>query len=705
MLCFSRKGQVLLEKRVQNLLARYSRKPLQRRDIADMLNLHGGERKNLTAVLRKLVATGVIKQKKGFYRLPQRETFQGVFSKTEQGYGFVRPEVEGKEDLFISARNANRAMNGDTVTAEVKGFDRSGRPYGCIAKVLQRARKIILGIYREQKGRSWVVPLDAAVGTAVFVSPSGNVLAKPGQLVKLEFSRYPDINTTGSGKIIEVLGDPDEPQVDIEAVIFEHALPRHFSAAVLTEAEQAAGEIRAEDLCQRTDLRALPLMTIDGETAKDFDDAVAVREESQGIRLWVAIADVAHYVAAGSVLDSEARERGTSVYFPGFCLPMLPEALSNGICSLNPNEDRLTLTAELLIGDDGCCCEANFYPAVIRSRARLTYSGVAAFLHDAAVTMPSEIAEQLPVMAELAEQLGRMRRQRGSLELDVPDVQIVLDDSGFPTAVARTERTIAHRLIEEFMLAANEAVAAFLEGAERKFLYRIHEPPTLEKLQDFQQLAAESGVGLVLGGNLQRGLQQLLEQIVDKPEARLLNQQLLRSLQQARYSPENTGHFGLAAECYCHFTSPIRRYPDLIVHRVLKALLRQEQQPPRLSLALLTELGRDCSDRERRAMAAERQLFEMRRCQLLQHKLGECFTGIIVSVTEFGFFVELDELLIEGLVHVRSLQGDFYSYDPVSHILRGERRRKEFRVGMSVKIRVEQVDVWRRRIDFTLAAP
>lgn len=692
----------MLEVRIQNLLTRDSRKPLQRRDIADMLNLHGGERKQLTAVLRKLVAAGAITHKKGFYRLSQRETFQGVFSKTEQGYGFVRPEMEGRGDLFVAAKDVCSAMSGDVVVAEKHGFDRSGRPYGRIVRVLQRARQSILGIYREQKGGRWVAPLDAGIGNAVFVSQADGVTAKPGQLVELEFSRYPDANSAGSGKIVEVLGDQNDPLVDIEAVIIEHALPRHFSAVALAEAERVAVEIEAEELRRRADLRSLPLMTIDGETAKDFDDAVAARREPEGFRLWVCIADVAHYVAVGGVLDQEACERGTSVYFPGFCLPMLPEVLSNGSCSLNPGVDRLVMTAELLIDNDGHCRDTSFYPAVIRSRARLTYTEVSGFLENAASgTMPLDVAEQLPVMVELSELLGRIRKQRGSLELDVPDAQIVLDDSGFPISVVRSERTIAHCLIEEFMLVANEAVAVFLEGAERRFLYRIHEPPTLEKLQDFQQLAAESGIGLVLGVNLQQNLQHLLDAIADKPEARLLNQQLLRSLQQARYTPENKGHFGLAAQCYCHFTSPIRRYPDLVVHRVLKSLLQRDSQK-NLSLELLSELGRKCSDRERRAMAAERQLFEMRRCQLLQHRLGETFPGVIISVTEFGFFVELDELLIEGLVHVRSLAGDYYSFDPLGHVLRGERRRKEFRVGMPVTIRVDHVDVWRRRIDFTL---
>lgn len=695
----------MLEKRVQSLFDRSPKKSLSRRDIAEILNLHGGERKQLTGVLHKLVAAGVVDLKKGMYRLRQgRRVIQGVFSKTDQGYGFVSPEDSEQHDLFISARDVESAMTGDLVVAQQVGFDRSGRPYGRITKVLQRAQRSVIGLYQLQRGQAWVMPLDPSIAKTVYVERENGLSAEPGQVVKLEFLRYPTGTAAGRGVIVEVLGDQDDPQVDIETVIRTHNLPRYFSAEVLAEAQKVASTGVADGLTQRTDLCDLPFMTIDGETAKDFDDAVAVQKEPDGnFRLWVSIADVAHYVAEESILDLAARERGTSVYFPGFCLPMLPEVLSNGICSLNPDEDRLVMTAEMLITADGRCTQSKFYPAVLRSYGRLTYTEVSAFLDGSDDGhLVSEIAGQLPVMAELAEMLGRMRQQRGSLELDVPDVEIVLDKSGHPTAVVKTERTIAHRLIEEFMLAANEAVANFLEKNNRPFLYRIHEAPTLDKLQDFQQLVAECGIGLVLQRNLQQGLQRLLEEIVERPEARLLNQQLLRSLQQARYSPENKGHFGLAADCYCHFTSPIRRYPDLVVHRALKQALRMKRQAEAAPPLALVELGRECSDNERRAMAAERQLLELRRCQLMQKRVGERFAGTISSVAEFGFFVELDNLYIEGLVHVRSLTGDYYGFDPLTHTLVGERRRQVFRVGMRVEIEVQQVEVWRRRIDFVL---
>ncbi|WP_303720275.1 ribonuclease R family protein, partial [Malonomonas rubra] len=561
----------MLEKKLCNLFKRYPHKSLQRRDIAEILNLHGGERKQLTAILRKMVSDGMVELKKGRYRQGQQtQAIQGTFSLAERGYGFVRPEISQREDLFIPEKSVADAMHGDLVSAQQLGFDRSGRPYGKIIKILQRAHRSVLGIYHQQRGRAWVVPLDQYVAKTVYVRMEGSIDAEPGQVVRVEFLRYPSAKSAGSGRVVEVLGDQDDPQVDIETVIRTYELPRYFSMPALVEAESVATGIVPEDLTDRTDLRGLPLVTIDGETAKDFDDAVALRQEEEGkFRLWVCIADVAHYVTTKGALDGDARERGTSIYFPGYCLPMLPENLSNGICSLNPHEDRLVMAVELLFDNRGHCVKADFYPAVMRSAARLTYTEVANFLSLAEKTndLPVSVAEQLPLMAELAGLLGKMRRERGCLELDVPDVEIELDESGFPRAVSKTKRTIAHRLIEEFMLAANEAVADFLEKRNYSFLYRVHEQPTLDKLQEFQQLAAECGVGLVLQKNLQREIQRLLDEIAERPEARLLNQQLLRSLQQAQYTPLNKGHFGLAAQSYCHFTSPIRRYPDLQVHR------------------------------------------------------------------------------------------------------------------------------------------
>ncbi|OEU69938.1 MAG: ribonuclease R [Desulfuromonadales bacterium C00003093] len=692
-----------MELRILGFFELYPGRAFRRRDIAEMLNLRGGERKQLTGILRKMVENGIVEQRKGAYRLAQqRESVVGVFIQTWQGYGFLRLDNENQEDLFVPAKCIATAMDGDRVQVRRRFSSRDGRPYGEIVGVLERAHKKILGSYRQLARGGEVRPLDAKLGRGIRVGRQDEV--NPGDIVEVEIERFASGTSSSSGRIVAVLGAPDDPQVDIETVIRSHALPHQFSSEVLAEAATLDAEIAADEIARRRDLRELPLLTIDGETAQDFDDAVALRKEADGTyRLWVCIADVAHYVTEDSALDVAARERGTSVYFPGYCLPMLPEALSHGICSLNPQEDRLVMTAELLFNPAGERLTSAFYPAVMRSRARLTYAEVAACLDQTGKQHLSvEIIRQLQEMSALAESFGSMRKERGSLDLDVPEVDIVLDEAGRPIDLVKTERTKAHRLIEEFMLAANEAVATFLEQHNRSFLYRIHEPPALDKLQDFQQLAAECGVGSVLGKNLQHDLQNLLTEMIDRPEARLLNQQLLRSLQQARYAPENKGHFGLAAPCYCHFTSPIRRYPDLSVHRTLKKALSVTRSKKRVPDAALFELAVDCSAKERRAMTAERDLVALRRCQFMEKHLGEQFPGIISAVTEFGFFVELENIFVEGLVHVRSLTGDYFTFDPTTRTLIGERRRQTYRVGMPVRIKVLKVESGRRRLDFTL---
>lgn len=680
------------------------RRPLDRRTLADRLKLRGAERKQLTGCLKQLVRSGLVEERKGGYRLVAGQgRLEGIFSQAEQGYGFLRPDDERQEDLFIPARHVNMAMDGDRVLVRKNFSPRDRRPYAEVLQVLERAHRRVIGHYRQAVKGGEVWPLDRKLGGPIQVEKSLDL--QPGHVVEVEIETYASRDLPASGRVAEVLGPVGDPQVDIETVIRSRGLPHQFSAAALRQAEQLAREVSEKDLVGRIDLRELPLVTIDGETARDFDDAVALRKQADGTyRLWICIADVAHYVPDGSAIDRDARERGTSVYFPGFCLPMLPESLSNGICSLNPREDRLVLTAELHISPLGERRQATFYPALMCSRARLTYTQVAACLDAPEQSdLPAELVGQLQEMAELTRALTGMRRRRGSLDLDLPEVEVLLDSQGRPIDLVKVERNQAHRLIEEFMLAANEAVASFLQERNWPFLYRIHEPPAYDKLQEFQQLAAECGFGLVLEGNLQKNLQALVDEIAERPEARLLNQQLLRSLQQACYAAENRGHFGLAADCYCHFTSPIRRYPDLAVHRVLKrALTGADSQAASLQGTALAELGRVCSDQERRAMAAERDLVELRRCQLMEKHLGEEFSGIISSVTEFGFFVELDDYFVEGLVHVRSLQDDFYHFEPTTRRLVGERRRKHFHVGQRVKIRVVKVELWRRRLDFTL---
>ena len=675
------------EQQIITLLNQRRNSRLTAREIADRLDLCGGERKILNKILDQLVNGGQIEERRGKYRIKkQARTVEGTFSLADQGYGFVRLDEQEQEDLFVPARFVDSAMDGDRVVARcgISSYDR--RPYGKIIRVVERAHTTLLGTFQKRSGRAVVWPLEKKVRGPIMVGKGKGLTA--GTVVQVHIERYASADIPAAGRIIETLGRADDPQVDIETVIRSHHLPHQFSPEAAVQAEQVAQHIDVVTLAGRTDLRALPLVTIDGETARDFDDAVAVQREADGrYRLWVCIADVAHYVTPGSPLDSDARERGTSVYFPGYCLPMLPEALSNGICSLNPHEDRLVMTAELLVDSGGATVSADFYPAVMCSRARLTYTEVAASLNDCSCSsLDAELQGQVQQMADLAKILTTMRKQRGSLDLDVPEVEIVLDDSGCPVDLAPIERNQAHRLIEEFMLAANEAVAGFLSAQDWPLLFRIHETPELAKLQELQQLAAECGVGLVLGKKLHEALQGMLAEVAQRPEGRLLNQQLLRSLQQACYSPDNNGHFGLAADCYCHFTSPIRRYPDLVVHRILKLALSGKPKRESYKYADLKILGQECSDAERRAVQAERDLIHLRCCQIMAGRVGQLFYGTISSVAEFGFFVELDDTLIDGLVHVRSLEGDYYHYDPLRHALVGERQRKEYKIGMRVEV-------------------
>ncbi len=694
------------EQKIIDLLGRNTRRPLNRREIVDRLRLRGNEHKQLTRILNQLVRNGQLQERKGRYRLtPQQQRTEGTFSQASKGFGFLRPDDPQAEDLFIPTRYIGSAMDGDRVQVSCRISTRDRRPYGQIIRILQRAHRRLIGHYQPQGKTGNVWPLEQKLGGPIRVANQSDI--KPGDVVDVEIEHYASEQYPARGRIIDRLGATGDPQVDIETVIRTHDLPRRFSVAALGQAREILENVADGETADRVDLRPLPLVTIDGETAKDFDDAVALQVEPNGnYRLWVCIADVAHYVTPATPLDQDALDRGTSVYFPGFCLPMLPEALSNGICSLKPYEDRLVICAEIEFSPQGQRIKADFYPAVMCSRARLTYTQVTRCLESPQQSeLNTDLTEQLQQMAQLAQQLTRMRHDRGSLDMDLPEVEIILDDQGAPCDLVKIERNQAHRLIEEFMLAANEAVADFLTHKGWPLLYRIHDEPAPLKLQDLQQLAARCGVGLALTGKPQQALQQLLVDIAEKPEARLINQQLLRSLKQACYTPENTGHFGLAADCYCHFTSPIRRYPDLVVHRVLKLALADKPKSMAVSKEKLQTLGHECSAKERRAMQAERSLIELRRCQLMTDRIGDEFTGCISSVTKFGFFVELDEIYIEGLVHITSLQGDYYHFDPTSQTLTGEHRRQQFRVGLQVKVRLAHVELWRRRIDFTLIEP
>ncbi len=681
--------------------------PLSGRQILSHFQLSRDERQHALQLLDSMAEEGLVRRvRKGLYALPKStDMVVGKVSVHRQGYGFVVPEDRNRPDVFVPARFMREVMNGDRVAVQVQRSSKGGFE-GRVLRVMERAHQQVVGTYRPGPGAGIVIPNDPALPQAILLSSAPPRGLQPGYLVVASIERYPDRQHPPTGSILEILGDPADPQVEILAVAHKYDLPREFSMAAQEQAQSVAPAIDPESLAGREDLRSRPLITIDGETAKDFDDAVAVSREPGGAtRLWVAIADVAHYVEPDSPLDRDALERGTSVYFPGTCLPMLPEALSNGICSLQPDVDRLVLTAEMLFDAQGARLESRFYPAVMRSKARLTYREVARVLTAEETPDPAltdELTSQLQLMAELALHLQAMRYRRGSLDFDLPEPEIVLDLQGRPDQILRAERTVAHRIIEEFMLAANEAVATFLSDRSLPLLYRVHEPPNEEKLLAFQAFLAHFNIGMVLDGDAVHPstLQTALEAVRGRPEERMINQSLLRSMKQARYSAENLGHFGLASDCYCHFTSPIRRYPDLVVHRILRRALdgRGVSSPAKG----LEELGEITSQRERRAMEAEREIVALKRCQVMSDKVGEVFEACVADVQPFGIFVELKDIFVEGLVHVTALTDDFYEFDEALHRLVGQRRRRIFRIGDPLMVQLVKVNLERRELDFEL---
>jgi ribonuclease R len=689
--------------------------PLTAGEVLDPFKLSRPERKEALRLLAELAQEGTLVRIKGdLYALPRKiNLVVGTVSAHRDGYGFVAPSSGGGADTFIPARYMREVMHGDRVVARIERGGRGGKTEGRIIRVLARAHQTVVGRYEAGRRFGYVHPADPRLGPDIFIPEGAHLGAQSGQIVIARIDVYPGQNRNAEGTVVEVLGNPDDPEVEILTLVHKYDLPNRFPDPVLAEAARVPATVGDQEREGREDLRALPFVTIDGETARDFDDAVTVRAEEGGkIRLWVAIADVGHYVKEGTPIDCEAYERSTSVYFPGSCIPMLPEALSNGICSLNPREDRLAMVAEMVFNREGKRVDSRFYPAVIRSMARLTYTEVAARLapeDDAeAGELHPGLLPHLREMEELALRLMAVRRRRGSLDFDLPEAEIILDLRGKAENIVRAERNIAHRLVEEFMLAANEAVAFFLTERKAPLLYRVHEPPHLEKLQAFQEFVAHFNYGLVVDadGVDARRLQQLLAEAEGKPEERMINQVLLRSMKQARYAPENVGHFGLAADHYCHFTSPIRRYPDLIVHRVLREVLEKGTLPPGRKDRLqesLPEMGETTSRRERRAMEAEREIIDLKKCQFMAAKVGEEFDGYISGVTAFGFFVELKEFFVEGLVHISSVADDFYVYEEHLHRLLGQNRRRIFQIGDEVRVGVAKVNLERREIDFLLA--
>ncbi len=664
----------------------------------------------------------IVRLKGNSYSLPGKmKTTRGRISVHRDGYGFVTPEGGG-EDIFIPSKLLKGALHGDLVEASSSPSRMGGSKLdGRVLTVIERATSRIVGRYEETRRGAIVIPEDQRLNLVVLIPVKGRGGAEDGHQVVAELTAYPVGGRPAEGKIVEVLGWPDDPEVEIQSVIRRFDLPHIFSADVLAEAEGIADTVTPDDLKGRVDLRTMSTVTIDGETARDFDDAVSLRREGINFRLWVSIADVSHYVKKDSPLDREAYLRGTSVYFPDRCIPMLPERLSNGICSLNPHVDRLTMTAEMLFDPTGTMLESSFYSSVIKSQARLTYTIVKQIIVDEDPEIADKYRPTSPMlreMKELALILMAMRKKRGSIDFDLPEAEIIIGLTGRTEGIIRAERNLAHQLIEEFMLAANEAVARSITTRGIPFLYRIHENPDPAKLQTFQEFVHGFGYEFSLVEEKVRPseLQRLLAQADGRPEERMINYALLRCMKQARYAADNVGHFGLASDCYCHFTSPIRRYPDLVVHRILKAASlistgkSQEDSGKRASrqLAIATErlgeVAEHTSKRERVAMEAERDVVEMKKLQYMQQHVGDQFDGYITGVTAFGFFVELTELFVEGLVHISTLSDDMYSHAEKQHSLIGRRSGKVFRIGDATRITVASVSPGTRRIEFVLAA-
>jgi ribonuclease R len=616
------------------------------------------------------------------------------------GFGFLQPD-DGSDDLFLGPKQMHVVLHGDVALVRVTGFDRKGRREATVTEVLERANSKVVGRLFIEHGVMFVIAENKRISQDILITPEGSKPAKAGQVVVAEILEQPTKNAEPIGRVVEILGNYADPGMEIEIALRKHDLPHEFPKAVEQAAAKFAATVDAKDLKGRKDLRDLAFVTIDGETARDFDDAVYAEPKAKGWKLWVAIADVSHYVKPGDPLDVEARDRGNSVYFPRRVIPMLPEALSNELCSLKPEVDRLAMVCEMDISAHGAVGKYEFYPAVFHSQARLTYTRVAAVLEGREADPPvkASIVPHLENLYGVFKSLLGSRAKRGAIDFDSVETQMIFDEHGKIERIVRVQRNDAHRLIEECMLAANVCASDFLEKNEQPTLYRVHEGPTPEKLEALRQMLKDFGLSLGGGDDPQaKDYQALLARIKGKPYAGLLQTVMLRSLRQAVYSPENVGHFGLAYEAYAHFTSPIRRYPDLLVHRGIKAVLKRKKYEEEDWNAI----GNHCSETERRADEATRDVENWLKSYYMQDHVGDEFEGTISGVTNFGLFVTLDELFIDGLVHISDLGQDYFKYDQSRHVLAGERTGVRYQLGGHVRVKVVRVDIEAAKIDFVL---
>ena len=709
--------------------------PLEYRSLCRLLGL---EKETAQAALsRRLVAMTrdgqLISDGRGYYGLLDRtELAKGRVQGSKDGSGYLVAS-DATQNLYLSPTEMRKVFDGDIVLARHNGADGRGRQEGIIVEILQRSFKQLVGRYYSDRGVGFLVPANRRITHEIEVPPGQSSTAQDGQFVVGEITTYPSPRYKPVASIVEILGDTATPGLEIEIAIRNYGLPHEWPEPVSNQAESMAGAAAHGELGQRFDLRALPFVTIDGEDAKDFDDAVFAKTDSGGWRLFVAIADVSNYVDVASALDEEAKCRGNSVYFPGHVIPMLPEKLSNGICSLKPAEDRLVMVCEMEVDRHGEVTDYQFYEGIIRSHARLTYTEVSDMLEPGDAESAQQLQERLKnrykslfehlqILYELYQCLREARERGGALDFDTTETRIVFGENRRIKEVVPVVRSCAHRMIEECMLCANVAAARLLQDSGLTILYRTHESPSVEKLKSLRDYLGEMGLHLGGGEKPQpKHYQILLQNLAHRPDSHLLHTMVIRSMMQATYQAENIGHFGLGYSEYTHFTSPIRRYPDLLVHRAIRSLLRSKKHNRHLrkspaappldrahiypySANQIAELGVHCSATERRADAASYDVVDWLKCEYMQSRVGDEFDGTIAGVTGFGLFVELDGVYIEGLVHITALDNDYYHFDAVSHVLVGERRGKRFHMGDSVRVKVAAVNLDERKIDLTMLA-
>ena len=683
--------------------------PMKIKELAIVLGVKKDQRPQLEQILNELMTEGrIVCSKRGKFSKSEEKKITGTFQAHPKGFGFVSVEGE-KEDIFIPESETNGAMHMDTVEISVSPAVTGRRKEGKVLHVLERGMKQVVCTYQLNKNFGFAVPDNPKFGSDIFIPLERSKGAVNGHKVVVEITQYGKKGKNPEGKVVEILGHINDPGVDILSIVRAYGLPVEFDPKVMTQVEHVAKPVSEADMAGRKDLRDWQMVTIDGEDAKDLDDAVSLTMDHENYILGVHIADVSNYVQEHSALDTEALKRGTSVYLVDRVIPMLPHALSNGICSLNQGEERLALSCIMTVNPKGEIIDHTITESVICVNRRMRYTNVKKILADHDPEVMAEYEPLVPMfekMAELAAILRKKRMKRGSIDFDFPETKVILDKNGNPVDIRPYDRNVATKLIEDFMLAANETVAAEYYWRELPFVYRTHEQPDSEKIQKLSTFINNFGYSLHIGSDEvhPKELQKLLEKIDGTSEEPLISRLTLRSMKQARYTVENTGHFGLAADCYCHFTSPIRRYPDLQIHRIIKDSLRGRLGEKRIGhyTQILPEVAKHASEMERRADEAERETIKLKKVQYMENHIGETFAGVISGVAEYGFFVELENT-VEGLVRVTSLTDDFYQYYEETYELVGEATNRRFKLGQQVRVTVDNCDRIMRTIDFTLA--